>query len=172
MLNLPGNPEDTFRELMLTATRGVEFSFSNKMYKRLDSVAMGSPFGPSLVNIFVGFHESRLFDNTAKPSVYFRYVDDSLSSLVPNWIVTISRKIELATSSSKIHNREGEQKLLAFSRCFDREKGPGFLTSIYGNQCELGNTSIGILLAQRQISLINTLVHRALMICSKTKLGQ
>ena len=47
------------------------------MYKQLDGVAMGSPLGQALANIFVGFHESRLFDSTAKPGVYFRYVNDS-----------------------------------------------------------------------------------------------
>ena len=31
----------------------------------------------ALANIFVGFHESRLFDNTAKPGVYFQYMDDA-----------------------------------------------------------------------------------------------
>ena len=34
-----------------------------------------SHLGPSLANILVGFHESRLFDNTIKLGVYFRYVD-------------------------------------------------------------------------------------------------
>ena len=38
---------------------------------------MGSPLGPAFANIFVGFHERRLFDNTTKPGDYFRYVDDS-----------------------------------------------------------------------------------------------
>ena len=38
---------------------------------------MGSPLGPALANIFVGFHESRLFNNTVKPGVCFRYVDDT-----------------------------------------------------------------------------------------------
>ena len=69
--------EDTFRELMLIATRGVEFSFSNQMYKKLDCVAMGSPLGPALAKVLVGFHQSRLFDNTAKPGIYIRNVDDS-----------------------------------------------------------------------------------------------
>ena len=58
-LDCPTIPEDTFRELMLIATQGVEFSFNNKMYNQLDGVAMGSTLGPALANIFVGFHESR-----------------------------------------------------------------------------------------------------------------
>ena len=41
-LDCPPIPEDTFRELMLIAARGVEFSFNNQMYKQLDGVAMGS----------------------------------------------------------------------------------------------------------------------------------
>ena len=76
-LDCPPFPEDTFKELMLIATRGVEFSFNNQMHKQLDGVAMGSPLGPAVTNIFVGFHESRLFNNTVKPGVYFRYVDDA-----------------------------------------------------------------------------------------------
>ena len=72
-------PEDTVRELMLIAPRGVEFSFNNQMYKQLDGMAMGSPLGPALANIFVGFHESRLFDITLKPGVYFLFVDDTFA---------------------------------------------------------------------------------------------
>ena len=53
---------------MLIATRGVEFSLN---------IQMDNQLGPALANIFVGFHESGHFDNTAKPGVYSRYVDDS-----------------------------------------------------------------------------------------------
>ena len=38
---------------------------------------MGSPLGPALAKIFMGFHESRLFHNAVKPGIYFRYVDDT-----------------------------------------------------------------------------------------------
>ena len=73
----PSFIKDTFKELMLIARRGVEFSFNNQMYKQLDGVAMGSHLDPALANIFVGFHESRLFDGTVKPGVHFRYVEDT-----------------------------------------------------------------------------------------------
>ena len=69
---------------MLIATRGAEFSFNNQMYKQLDGVAMSSPLGPALANIFVGFHESRIFDNTAKQGVYVGIWTIVLSYLVPS----------------------------------------------------------------------------------------
>ena len=47
------------------------------MYKQLHGVAMGSSLGSALANIFVGFHESRIFDNTVKQSVYFRFAEDA-----------------------------------------------------------------------------------------------
>ena len=74
-LNSQPFPEEVFIELMETATRSVEFSF--EMYQQKDDVPMGSPLGPALANIFVGFHEERLFDYDQKPGVYFRYVEDT-----------------------------------------------------------------------------------------------
>ena len=76
-LDCPPFPEGSFRELMLFATQGVEFSLNNQMYKQLDGMAMACHLGPALANIFVGFHESRFFENTTKPGVYFRNVDNT-----------------------------------------------------------------------------------------------
>ena len=40
---------------------------------------MGSPLGPALVNIFVGYYESKLFKEISKLAVYCRYVDYTFS---------------------------------------------------------------------------------------------
>ena len=75
----PVIPKDVFVELMKSATSSVEFSFNNTMYKQTDGVAMGSPLGPALANIFVGYYEEKLFSQTQKPSTYFTYVDDTFA---------------------------------------------------------------------------------------------
>lgn len=56
-----------FKELVLFATEGVEFSFNYIMYSHIDGVIMGSPLGSVLTNIFVDFHDDRLFKNVQEP---------------------------------------------------------------------------------------------------------
>ena len=65
-------PRDALVELTKSTTSSVEFSFNNTMYKQTDRVAMKSPFGPVLGNIFVGYCEEKLFSQTQKPPTYFR----------------------------------------------------------------------------------------------------
>ena len=64
---------------MNTATKSVEFSFNNNMQKQTDGVAMGSLLSVALANIFVGCHESKLFEFITKPFLYQRYVDDTFA---------------------------------------------------------------------------------------------
>ena len=49
------------------------------MHRQIDGVAMGSPLGPSLANIFVGYYEALLFKRVNKPLMYYRYVDDTFA---------------------------------------------------------------------------------------------
>ena len=56
----PGIDEQLLKKLLIKCTRGVEFSFDNMMYRQVDGVAMGSPLGPILANMFLGHCESRI----------------------------------------------------------------------------------------------------------------
>ena len=158
---------------MLIATRGVEFSFNNQMYKQLDGVAMGSPMGPALANIFVGFHESRLFNNTVKPGAYFRYVDDTFvifgSELESDRFHVNLNQLHPAL---KFTVEKEQNNSLNFLDVSVEKGGTGFLTSIYRKPTFTGQYIRWNSFSPkaRKINLIKTLVHRALMICSKTKL--
>ena len=47
---------------------------------QIDAVALGSPLGPVLANIFMcHFEEKWVLNNNARPSVWFRYVDDTFT---------------------------------------------------------------------------------------------
>ena len=65
--------------MLKLATTESSFTFDNKLYKQIDGVAMGSPFGPSLANAFL-CHYEKIWLNEGpsefKPVVYSRYVDD------------------------------------------------------------------------------------------------
>ena len=75
----PSFPHNIFVELMQLATFSVEFSFNNNMHRQIDGVAMSSPLGPTLANIYVGYQEAKLFNIAKRPLVYFRYVDDTFA---------------------------------------------------------------------------------------------
>ena len=60
----PSFSKNTFCQLMYSPIKSVEFSFDNIMYQQ---IAMSSLLGPVFANIFVGFYEQLLFENTSKP---------------------------------------------------------------------------------------------------------
>ena len=77
--NPPKIPKHNFRNLLNIATKETFFMFNNKYYKQVDGVAMGSPLGPALANIFMCNFESKwLHDcpNDFMPVFYRRYIDD------------------------------------------------------------------------------------------------
>ena len=74
----PAMPEGLLRKLLVKATTEVEFSFDGVMYRQIDGVAMGSPLGPVLANIFMGFCEAKV-PTERWPLFYRRFVDDTFA---------------------------------------------------------------------------------------------
>ena len=76
----PTLPRSVLKGLLEFATKKSHFIFDGQYYDQIDGVAMGSPLGPVLANIFMcHFEEEWVFNNNARPSIWFRYVDDTFS---------------------------------------------------------------------------------------------
>ena len=169
----PQFSKEVFVELMRSATSTVEFSFNNIMYRQVDGVAMGSPLGPALANIFVGYYKEKLFSEISKPSVYFRYVDDT-------FVIFQNEKEseEFLTRLNGLHSslwftfEKEKNNTLPFLDVFVERAKASYETNVYRKPTFTGQYLRweSFTLIKRKASLVSTLVHRALMICSKSKL--
>ena len=136
---------------------------------------MVSPLGPALANIFVGYHDSKLFSWVQKPTIYFRYVDDTFAIFkqegdVDDFLVTLNR---LHPALKFTFEKEQDGKLPFLDILVERTE-LAFETSVYRKPTFSGQYIRWESFSprKRKTNLIATLVHRALMICTKNKLKQ
>ena len=134
---------------------------------------MGSPLGPALANIIVGYYESQLFYTISKPEMYYRCMDDtfvvfsnedecdlfldSLNSLHPSLRFTFDKEFNLA---------------LPFLDVLVEKSLSKFITSIYRKPLLTGQHLRQNFFRprKRKTKLILTLTHWALAICSPERL--
>ena len=160
--------EDSFKELMSLATSGVEFSFNGVMYRQIDGVAMGSPLGPALANIFVGHYEQKIPEKEW-PGMYFRYVDDAFSHFESQ-----DRCVTFFSCLNSLHpalrfTLEGEMDgSLPFLDVRVTRTDSGIITSIYRKPTFTGLYTPWDSYSPTiyKINLVRSLTHRILRICS------
>ena len=63
-------------KLLRLYTTNVQFLFNGIYYRQVDGTAMGSPLGPILADIFMGYLEKGIADDIARSTTYRRYMDD------------------------------------------------------------------------------------------------
>ena len=69
-----------FKELLELCTKHLHFSFNGEMFRQIDGVAMGSPLGPVIANIFMTELEEKIVPQFSDVmSVWLRYVDDTFT---------------------------------------------------------------------------------------------
>ena len=75
----PDYPWEIFVELMNTATKLVESSFNNNMYKQIDGLAMGNALSDAFANIFLDIIKA----NFLSPQTSHSFITDMWMTILP-----------------------------------------------------------------------------------------
>lgn len=168
-------PVSELDNLLRLCTSNVQFQFRGKYYRQIDGVAMGSPLGPILADIFVAKIE-RESEEVDQTMFYRRYVDDifmltrdecqtrnvlnSLNSLHPSMRFTLEEECDssLAFLDVKLRRRfDGTLQRAVFRK------------STWTGQYLRFDSFVPI---QYKRSLVKTLFNRARRICTDDTLNQ
>ena len=167
-----GFDKDDFEKLLKLAVLDTDFLFDGKHYKQIDGVAMGSPLGPVLANIFMCHLEDILFSQCSpafRPVFYRRYVDDTF--LLFRYKFDAEQFLEFANS---IHDDINftieceENECLSFLDILITRYNQHFSTSVYRKKTYtgLGSNFYSACFYNFKINSICTLLHRAFILCS------
>ena len=73
--------KEQLARLLEIATTNQLFQFNDQLYEQVDGVAMGSPLGPLMANVFMCHLEDKLTRDGVMPKLYRRYVDGTLAKM-------------------------------------------------------------------------------------------
>lgn len=151
-------------DLLKVATKNQLFQFNDQLYVQTDGVAMGSPLGPLLANTFLCNVEECLERQHKLPSLYRRYVDDTLAvvkdrSQAEEFLIALNN----CHPSVQFTLELPENGTLPFLGMRLEKQGTRIVTSVYRK-----STNKGLLLhyqshvdSRYKKSLLVTMVHRA-----------
>ena len=135
---------------------------------------MGSSLGATLANIFVGYQEAKLFNIAKRPLLYFRYVNDTFAVFnnEEDCSTFFTHLNSLHPQYASPTKRNPITLSLLFLEMLVERHDSEFLTSVYRKPTFTGQYLRWNSFSpqKRKINLIGSLVHRAFIICSKSKL--
>ena len=96
-------------ELLRIATKDQLFQYNGMLYEQTDGVAMGSPLGPLLANVFMCSLEQSIKRDGLMPSYYRRYVDDTLTVMpdittAANFLQTLNSRYSSINFTMEVEN--------------------------------------------------------------------
>ena len=84
------------------------FTFQGEFYKQNKGAAMGSPISPVVANLYMEQFESRALDTApTPPTIWYRYVDETMAKIHENAIDSFSEHLTPLTNiSSSLRNKK------------------------------------------------------------------
>ena len=103
-------PKDDMRKLLYLCTKSVQFTFDSQFYSQVDGVAMGSPLGPVLANIFMVELEKTVVPSLPEIAFWYRYDDDTICLIKDGSLRRIRRYL---TTSIQIWSLRTKRKTIS-----------------------------------------------------------
>ena len=162
-------PQKDMKTLLLLCTKQVHFTYNKQIYSQKDGVAMGSPIGPILANIFMVDLETSLMPNLSSyMTVWRRYVDDTICYIDPSSIEIVLDMLNNFHKNIKFTYEIEHQNKLPFLDVLVEREERSISTAVHhkstNNDIYLHWNSFAPVNWKR--GTIKTLVKRAYTICS------
>ena len=173
---ISGLTKKQFRSLLELATKESFILFNGKYYKQTDGVAMGSPLGPTLANIFLCHHEKSWLQQCPtefKPVYFKRYVDDIFclfesENHVQEFLTYLNSRHQNMNFTFEIESDNN----MPFLDVKVIRSDSSFITSLYRKPTFSGvYTNFGSFIPELyKRNLVSTLLFRIFTICSTWEL--
>lgn len=161
-----------FKQLLTFATKSSCFVFNGVYYSQIDGVAMGSPLGPTLANLFLSYYEEKWLKECPaqfKPKFYRRYVDDVFLLFDSrDHVKKFLRYLNSRHANIKFTYEEEENDTLSFLDVNIMRENGKFTTSVFRKKTFSGVylNFFSYLPIEYKKGLISTLLFRTFTLCS------
>ena len=158
------------KKLLLMCTKEMHFSFNGRIYQQVDGVAMGSPLGPVIANVFMAELEQTIVPNLAQDIKFWRrYVDDTFAFVKQDRIQAVLDCLNSYHPSIQFTHEMEEDGRIAFLdvKVITREDR-GFETDIHRKKTDTNLYINWCAFAPKawKIGTLKGLVRRAFVLCS------
>ena len=165
---------EELKALLELCTKEMHFSFNGKIYRQVNGVAMGSPLGPVLANIFMVELESSLVPTMREwISVWYRYVDDTFTFVRKGGIDFVLGQLNNFHESIKFtFEKEADGSISFLDVKVMRETDGSFKTDIHRKKTDTNIYLNWSSFAPRpwKVGTLKGLIRRAFTICSTEEL--
>lgn len=161
-------PKNKMIKLLNLCTKQVHFTFNDIIYTQTDGVAMGSPLGPIIANIFMTKLEQKVIPKLNSMSPWVRYIDDTFATIDPDYINTTLNTLNNFHPNIKFTHELETNKSLSFLDVTVLRHNSSVETTVFRkpthNDTYLHWNSFS--LKTWKLSTLKSLVLRANKICS------
>ena len=161
---------EEMKKLLQICTKEMHFSFNGVIYRQVDGVAMGSPLGPVLANVFmVELEKSLVPQLESSVELWYRYVDDTFTFIKKGKVEEVLERLNSFHESINFtYERERDGVISFLDVKVITKANRTFDTDIHRKETDTNIYMNWNSFAPRvwKIGTLKGLVRRAFVICS------